>query len=249
MNRSIPVLLYHHVSPERDITPQGFETQMRHLLDQGYECLSMAEVVRTARGEIKSDRPSFALTFDDGYANNEEHAFPILKKLMLKATIYLVTDRVGTEGFLSWAQVKAMKASGLITFGSHSRTHRHFVRREPYGNVEEELQGSKRAIESQLGEPCDHLAWPWGDYEDAWLPLVKQIGYSSAATTLAGANSKGSDPFTLRRINMRRPSAAWLEKRLRWNRFAVPARAFGLFYGWDRRLKVWWNRESPYSHG
>jgi len=47
-------------------------------------------------------------------------------------------------------------------FGSHTRTHRHFVRKEPYQNLEEDLKQSKAQIENQLGFPCDHLAWPLG---------------------------------------------------------------------------------------
>ncbi len=249
MKRSVPILLYHHISPDREITSQAFEMQMRHLLDQGYECLSMSDLVKVTRGEKAVTRPSFVLTFDDGYADNAEHAFPIIKKLSLKATIYLVTECIGKEGFLTWEQIKDMKASGLVTFGSHTETHRHFIRRESYQNIQDELSKSKSAIESQLGAPCDHLAWPWGDYETEWLPLVKNLGYTSTVTTLAGANTEGSDPFELRRINIRRPGVEWLAARLRWNDYAVLAAAFGWFYGWDRRFKVWWNNESPYSHG
>src|ERR1051326_3462433 len=150
MKRSVPILLYHHVAPEREITPVAFERQLRTLLDAGYSCLSMDDLVEMVRGEKKVDEAAFVLTFDDGYRNNREHAFPILKKLSLPATIYLVTERVGTEPYLSWDEIKEMAGSGLVTFGSHTQTHRHFVRKEPYVNLEQELQGSKAIIEEQL---------------------------------------------------------------------------------------------------
>jgi len=249
VKRSVPILLYHHVAPERPITPRGFEAQLRFLIDQGYRGLSISDLVGVSQGEKAVSQPAFALTFDDGYRNNWEHAFPILKKLSVPATIYLVTERVGADGFLSWADIKAMSTSGLVTFGSHTHTHRHFVRTEPYQNLEEELRQSKAIIEGQLGTPCEHLAWPWGDYESDWLPLVEKLGYLSAATTRSGANTTGSNPYEFRRINVRRESIGWLRSRLRWNQFALPAASVGLFYGWDRRIKVWWNEESPYSHG
>jgi peptidoglycan/xylan/chitin deacetylase (PgdA/CDA1 family) len=249
MKRSIPILLYHHVLPEREITPEGFERQLTSLLAQGYRSLSIDDVVCIARGEKAASSQSFVLTFDDGYHNNWEHAFPILQKHAIHAIIYLVTDRIGSDGFMSWDQIKTMNASGLVSFGSHTQTHRNFVRRQKYQNVEEELAQSKAVIESRLGKPCRHLAWPWGDYEKEWLNLVKKLGYASAVTTLAGANTAGSNPLELHRINVRHASPEWLLSRLAWNTYALPASAFGYFYGWDRRLKVWWNNESPYSHG
>ncbi len=209
----------------------------------------MDQMFEVTQGKRRVIKPSFVLTFDDGYANNFDHAFPIIKKLSLPATIYLVTDRMGTEGFLSWENIQTMSASGLFTWGSHTQTHRHFVRKEPYQNLEVELAQSKALIESQLGKLCDHLAWPWGDYETDWLPLVKKLGYKSAVTTLAGANAEGSDPLLLRRITMHKGSTEWMAARLRGTQFAWTANALGSVHGLDRRFKVWWNNETPYSHG
>jgi len=84
------------------------------------------------------------VTFDDGYLDNWVHAFPVLKKLGVKAAMYLVTSLVERQalpregvavsdtrrrerdpgGFLSWAEARAMADSGLVTFGSHTHTHR-----------------------------------------------------------------------------------------------------------------------------
>jgi peptidoglycan/xylan/chitin deacetylase (PgdA/CDA1 family) len=249
MKRSVPILLYHHVAPDREISPERFAEQMRSLVERGYESLSMDDLVQVAQGHENIQKPAFVLAFDDGYRDNWEHAFPIIKKWGIQAVIYLVTERVGSDGFLSWDEVKSMSDSGLVIFGSHTHTHRHFVRKEPYGNLEDELRTSKSVLETRLGKPCRHMAWPWGDYEDAWLPLVQKLGYVSAATTLAGANAKGTNPYEFRRINVRHSGVRWLGARLRWNAFALLASTFGLFYGWDRRFKVWWNNESPYPHG
>ncbi len=231
------------------MTPQRFDEQLRWIQEKGYETLTLDDVVNGLSGERSFSSPSVALTFDDGYRNNWDHAFPALQKWKMKAMIYLVTERIGLDGYLSWDQVKAMRDSGLVSFGSHTHTHRGFVRKTPYDNIENELRLSKELIEKNLGAPCTHLAWPWGDYETSWLPLVKKLGYQSAATTLGGANASGSNPYELRRINIRHAAPEWLEPRLRWNETALSAAAYGVFYGWDRRLKVWWNRETPYAHG
>lgn len=94
MKRSIPILLYHHVSPDREITPDVLEKQLRHLLNDGFESLSMEDVLATVEGRRHSQKPGFAVTFDDGYLDNWLCAFPVLQKLGVKAAFYLVTDRV-----------------------------------------------------------------------------------------------------------------------------------------------------------
>jgi peptidoglycan/xylan/chitin deacetylase (PgdA/CDA1 family) len=267
--RSIPILLYHHVAPDRDITPAGFEKQLRFLLDQGYRNVSLSDLVRSVRQQSPIEGPAFAVTFDDGYLDNWTYAFPVLRKLSVKATLFLVTGLVehhqaprrATEpvdthsherepgGFLSWVEAKEMAGSALISFGSHTHTHRHFVRRDPYQNLEEELRQSKSLLEKEMGQPCDHLSWPWGDYESEWLPLVERLCFRSALTVRYGANVPGTSPYALKRLSVRRESPRWLNSHLIWNRWSLSTDAYGLFYGMDRRCKVWWNKETPYSHG
>jgi hypothetical protein len=137
----------------------------------------------------------------------------------------------------------------LIEFGSHTHTHRNFVRRHPYENLKNELMMSKNVIEKETGCPCHHLAWPWGDYEKAWWPLVKEVGYTSAMTTQAGANSSRTSPYGLKRFKVSHEGVNWLHGRMRWHAHAWSASSFALFYGWDRRFKTWLHSETPYSHG
>lgn len=249
MKPSIPILLYHHVAPEGPISPAAFEAQLRFLQERGWTALAIDDVIRMVGGQKEVPARAFALTFDDGYRDNWTEAFPVLQRLSMRAVIYLVTERIGTPEFLTWPDIEAMADSGLVTFGSHTHTHRHFIRGERYQDLEQELGQSKALIEERLGKLCQDLAWPWGDYETGWLPLVKHIGYRSAATVSSGANTLGKDPYALKRIPVRRPDLDWFRRRLFRNQWAVPAALLGPFNGLDRRFKVWWHHETPYAHG
>jgi peptidoglycan/xylan/chitin deacetylase (PgdA/CDA1 family) len=267
MTSSSPILLYHHVAYEREITPYGFRSQLKYLLELGYQSISLDELLKNIKNP---ERKTFVVTFDDGYLDNWFYAFPVLQELKIKATIFLVTERMenhenprvlpasgifkppeerGPGGFLSWSECRAMQASGLVTFGSHTHTHRHWKRRELYQNLEAELRDSKALIEKNLRQPCLDLAWPWGDYENSWMTLLGKSGYRSALTTLSGANSRGTPVFALRRLKVSREDPHWLASRCAWHKSASAANAFGLFYGWDRRFKTWIHSESPYAHG
>jgi peptidoglycan/xylan/chitin deacetylase (PgdA/CDA1 family) len=268
MKYSIPIFLYHHVSPDREMTPQALEAQLSFLLSEGYQSLSLDEILAVCAGERPLERPSFGVTFDDGYLDNWLYAFPVLEKLRVQAAYYLVTEYVEEVAprlaekaydsrhgerekgrFLSWEEARRMADSGLVSFGSHTETHRHFKRKERYVDLRQELLGSKKKIDKQLGKSCSHFAWPWGDFQTEWRPLVGECGYRTAVTTLAGANAVGSDPLLLHRLNVSRPTVEWLKSRLAWNHAAWSAAGVGFFYGWDRRLKTWIQKESPYAHG
>lgn len=100
----IPVLLYHNfvaVVPESDTdnyqyinTPQSFEENIKVLLENGYTIISMEELNNANNGKIELPSKPILITFDDGYYSNYEYIYPILQKYHVKASIFVVTDKV-----------------------------------------------------------------------------------------------------------------------------------------------------------
>lgn len=98
----LTILMYHAVVrsplPVKDwcfLPEDAFQEQMTYLRKH-FEVVSLREAARRLRyGTLR--RPTAAITFDDGFQNNYDVAFPILKRAGLPATIFLVTDLVGTD--------------------------------------------------------------------------------------------------------------------------------------------------------
>src|SRR5688572_10344539 len=87
--RRFQVLVYHKVSLDphpffKPVRPDVFEQQMQ-FLQRCYRVLPLMELVERSRNADLPDR-AVAITFDDGYRVNYDHAFPILKKYRLPAT-------------------------------------------------------------------------------------------------------------------------------------------------------------------
>jgi peptidoglycan/xylan/chitin deacetylase (PgdA/CDA1 family) len=102
------VLMYHRVLPQdrvsrEQVEPGMFvtpETFSRHLcwLAEEFSVLPVHEILgRQARGDSLPPR-ACAISFDDGWRDNLEHALPALERHGLPATIFVVTERVGSEG-------------------------------------------------------------------------------------------------------------------------------------------------------
>jgi peptidoglycan/xylan/chitin deacetylase (PgdA/CDA1 family) len=256
--RTIPVFAYHHVAPDREITPEVFEAQLLHLTRNNYKFLTGDELSQFLSGKKKFDR-AVMLTFDDGYADNWIYAFPLIRKYRAKALIFLPTAYIQksgavrptsaeggaitntierereAEGFLTWGEARKMSESGLIEFGSHTVSHKNFIKNDSYRDgIEFELSESKKAIEEALAKECYQLGWPWGDYKKEWLGPLKERGYRLAYLYSPGPNAQGADPFLVHRSAAHRSKL--FPKRLRLYENYYFMSLYEKVHGFDRRI-------------
>jgi peptidoglycan/xylan/chitin deacetylase (PgdA/CDA1 family) len=153
-----------------------------------------------------------AITFDDGFRNLYEHAFPVLQRHRFPATVFLVTDYCGglnswpsqplaiaQQPLLSWDQIKEMSRAG-IAFGSHTRSH-PILTAVSECEAEKEIVGSKRTIEDATGQSVSAFAYPYGSFHDG-LKKLARAHFSLACATTLGFVQSGSDLFALDRIDM-----------------------------------------------
>lgn len=126
----LPVLEYHAVSDDiwdgadssLFVSPAALEEEIVWLKKQGYTFITFEDLARL--GEI--EKPVL-LTFDDGYENIYSELFPILQRQQVKATVFLIGQKIGEEHHVTAAQVREMAASGLVSVQSHTNTHHKFV--------------------------------------------------------------------------------------------------------------------------
>ena len=165
----IPTLMYHAVSDNcwgiqsLFVSPKRMEEQIKFLTENGYTPILFEDLGRADQIE----KP-ILLTFDDGYDDNYTELFPLLKKYNVKATVFVITDLLGTEHYMTREQVKEMSDSGLVSIQSHTVTH-------PYlsdctkQQLETELYQSKLEIARITGKTPFVLCYPSGRYSDASL--------------------------------------------------------------------------------
>ncbi len=187
----IPVLMYHNIAESypkgaegANITPKLFEEHMLGILERGYTPIQVSDYYNsTERGKELPENP-IIITFDDGYLSNYEIAYPILKKLNIPATIFVVTSTVGAKkesGLVSnphftWEQAREMQSSGIIDIQSHSHTHQNMTAISP-AQLQEELRISRYLIEKNLNKHCFGFAYPGGRYNETTLKLARYAGY------------------------------------------------------------------------
>lgn len=218
----VVVLCYHSIhptSPLASASPALFE---RHLAWLSTSCtmIYFRQVVFEAAARRGGTQPVVALTFDDGYADNYEYAFPLLRKYGVPATFFLtvgfiekdlavverlrVLRRDGDENLrsLEWAQVREMRRAGM-EFGAHTYSHPNLARLDRAG-AEIEVKRSRETIQDHLGEPITSMAYPFGKprhhFTRQTMGVVAEAGYDSAAAITYRSVSVSHSPYAIPRF-------------------------------------------------
>ncbi len=202
-----PVMTYHHVSDVasggslNNVTPRAFAWQMKFLKKHRYNVISFDDLVDGLKKGHVFARDTVVIHFDDGYEDNYTNAFPWLKKYHFPAMEFLVSDKVGTPGFLTWDQVREMDAQGFKA-GAHTRHHVYLPDVSP-DVVRDEIFGSKKIIEEHLGHRIDYFCYPSGGFTEQVQGVVQEAGFKAAVTTNRGQDRLNRDLFAFKRIRMK----------------------------------------------
>ena len=219
-------MAYHSIHPTRidnlAVHPDEFYRQMKWLAGLGWQGVSLAEFVRGTYQLNKKTAKLFAITFDDGFADNLIYALPVLKEFNFNATIFVIVDDVGTQSihkkqwlsqypgvdasnyrYLDWSEVGMLLNAG-IEIGAHTCTH-PLLNEVNYRNQFTEITLSRIKLEKKTGHPIVSFCYPDGRYDNQVLDLVKASGYQQAVVTPYNITSfVQKDIYQLRRIGIYR---------------------------------------------
>jgi len=209
----VPILMYHYISvPPQDadiyrrdlsVTPDQFVQQMGWLERNGYQTITLYDLIYALNnGEPLPAKPVI-ITFDDGYADNYQNAFPILEAYDYNATFFILSDVTTREqpGYMTWDMLQEMYAAGM-NIEVHGREHLDMTGRG-WEWLLYHLRGPQEIIESQLGYTPRFLAYPSGRYEDQVIWAAHETGYWGAVTTQLGSQQDKETPYELKRLRVR----------------------------------------------
>ena len=203
--KGVPVLNYHQVEEKNGnpltLWPDQFEAQMAYLADEGYTTITIDEMMDALENGTPLPEKPVIITFDDGYADNYEYAYPILKKYGFKATIFLIYDFTNTyPNYLTWEQIDEMKDSGLIHFESHTMTHANLSELTSRDELRHEIADSRVALSEKLGREISYIAYPGGRVTDAVEEITRDAGYRGAFTVHYGLSTPTEGVYQMDRI-------------------------------------------------
>ena len=157
---------------------------MRLLATLRYRVIPLDELAAALREGRPLPRRAVVMTIDDGYRDNYEIAFPVLRRRGFPADVFLVSERLDAgndwdaEGdvagrpTLTREQVERMREGG-VRFGAHTRTHRALTEAAE-AELAAQLRGSREDLEATLGESVETLTYPYGLHDDRVVEAARR---------------------------------------------------------------------------
>jgi len=216
----VPVLMYHSVDEKAaqtklSVLPESFERQMKFLRDSNYNVVTLEKLIEGMDSGKPHPPRTVAITFDDGYENNYTNAFAAIKKYRIPATIFVVVNNIGREGYLNRAQIKEMSASGLVSVDSHTMSHSYLPSVSDKRQLKKEIFTSKTALQSITGKKKMSFSYPQGGFNEEIRAMVREAGYYGACATNPGGGYPGDDIYAIKRVRISRTSdnmfVFWIE--------------------------------------
>ena len=232
--RGAAVLCYHDIGidpanrTDYYVSPELFASHLTWIRDLGFTIVPLAEIVdRLYQGRDLDGL--VAITFDDGLLGVQEYAAPLLTAAGAPATVFVVTDVLGIDPpfwtgaprTLAADELGELIADGLITLGSHTKTHASLPDVDP-ADRSVELTQSREALEALTGRSVDLLAYPSGHHDAATDHATAAAGYQAGFTFSFGRVTPRTDPYAIPRFcigpehqrfrlarQLARPPAAW----------------------------------------
>ncbi len=222
----LPVLMYHHVHPERrdplSVTPDQFEAQLQYLSAAGYQPITCQQLIEHLDRQVPLPARPILLTFDDGYVDNLQYAVPLLERYRFKATIFLPVGLLGETNRWDGGQERLLSAEQLaalnpkaIELGLHSLMHDNYLQMTP-AQIGSDVRRCLKSLRTQGLPFAAALAYPFGKYprnratSRAMQAELKAAGVSCALRIGNRVNRLPlGNRYELRRINIKGSDTPW----------------------------------------
>lgn len=217
-SRDVTIVMYHAIDVRPHpyaIHPDAFRRQLE-LIAGRYAVVPLREL-EGHRDEDGGGR-RVAITFDDGFRDFMDNAYPVLAEMQLPCTMFVPTAYIGRTNvwdaehdpapprpIMDAGDLAALARDPRVEIGSHTVDHVRMATLSPQAQRRQAID-SKRVLEEITGVPVRSFAYPYGqlgDFSPDSASILAGAGYTIAVTTHWGTRLAGTDMLALRRIHFR----------------------------------------------
>ncbi len=217
---AIKVVMYHQIVADETPGPPlwyrlpvgRFREHLEWLDRRGFTTITLDDYRLFQQGILNLPKRPVILTFDDGYHDNYEYAFPLMRQFGMKAVMFVLGNRKITEN--TWDRNPVLSGEILMSdheiiemhqagfeIGAHSYSHARLTDL-PRGTAWEEIYYSRMRLEALLNSPVRSFAYPFGFLNSEIKSMVIDAGYAHACSVFSGPPTFDMDSFEIRRLTI-----------------------------------------------
>ena len=157
--------MYHRFNenkyPSTNIRMEVFSQQMEQIKNLGYEFYHPDIFLKEF--QIPKKEKKILITIDDGFKSFYNEAWPYLKKNRIPFILFVSTEPVGKNGYMTWDEIKEIQKSNIGFIGHHSHTHEYLIDMSEKEFIED-IETATKIFKKELGYVPPIFSYPFGEY-------------------------------------------------------------------------------------
>tara|TARA_B110000027_G_scaffold119778_1_gene132706 strand:- start:1654 stop:2685 length:1032 start_codon:yes stop_codon:yes gene_type:complete len=170
-DKGILSLMYHRFDenkyPSTNIRMDIFKQQIKIIKNLGYKFYDPKDLEKNF--QTPKIEKKILITIDDAFSSFYEVAWPYLKKENIPFILFVSTETVGKNGYMTWNQLKELEKETIVYLGNHSHSHNYLVDLEN-DNFINDINTSSSIFKEKLGYNPIFFSYPFGEYSS----LIKE---------------------------------------------------------------------------
>ena len=123
--------------------------------------------------DVPKKEKKILLTVDDAFQSFYDNAWPYLKKNQIPFVLFVSTEPVGNNGYMSWDQINEIEQSGFGVIGHHSHSHDYLIDKSKEVFLKD-IEKSNLIFTEKLGYVPTLFSYPFGEYSEFMRNYIAQ---------------------------------------------------------------------------
>ncbi len=167
--------MYHRFNeskyPSTNIQMDIFKEHIKIINKSGFAFYSAKEF--NDNFNIPKDKKKILLTIDDAFKSFYSEAWPFLKENKIPFILFVSTEPVGKNGYMTWDQIKEIEQYDFVTIGHHSHTHDYLVNKS-HKKFIEDIEIANKIFFKKLGYVPPLFSYPFGEYSELMKNYISE---------------------------------------------------------------------------
>ena len=168
-------LMYHRFDenkyPSTNIKMDIFKNHIQIIKEKNYQFEDPDNFQKNF--ESPKNEKKILITIDDAFSSFYEKAWPFLKKNKIPFILFVSTEPVGKNGYMTWKQIKEVEKEKFAYIGNHSHSHEYLLDLN-FQDFKKDINKSIKIFKNELGYSPIYYSHPFGEYSQKQIEFLKK---------------------------------------------------------------------------